>query len=152
MQGQQGQAHWVAKQPGRFCGGTLVQRLFQRLDPGVNLRLLRQDGDAVEVGDCLLELQGPATALVAGERTAYFSSRRSPGVVLRVSARRTPVPSSWATKAAVAVAIPERRMAKFKAVRSPATKAAAGPCSSSRQSPASTASPVSYTHLRAHET
>ena len=52
LQGQQGQAHWVAKQPGRFCGGPLVQRLFQRLDPGVSLRLLRQDGDAVEAGDC----------------------------------------------------------------------------------------------------
>ena len=48
LQGQQGQAHWVAKQPGRFCGGPLVQRLFQRLDPAVSLRLLRQDGDAVE--------------------------------------------------------------------------------------------------------
>ncbi|MCB4408137.1 carboxylating nicotinate-nucleotide diphosphorylase [Synechococcus sp. MU1642] len=70
LQGQQGQAHWVAKHSGRFCGGPLVQRLFQLLDPGVSIRLLRHDGDAVEAGDCLLELQGPATALVAGERTA----------------------------------------------------------------------------------
>ena len=66
LQGQQGQAHWVAKQPGRFCGGPLVQRLFQRLDPGVSLRLLRQDGDAVEAGDCLLELQGPANGFGGG--------------------------------------------------------------------------------------
>ena len=80
LQGQQGQAHWVAKQPGRFCGGPLVQRLFQRLDPGVSLRLLRQDGDAVEVGDCLLELQGPATALVAGERTALNLAMRLSGI------------------------------------------------------------------------
>ena len=80
LQGQQGQAHWVAKQPGRFCGGPLVQRLFQRLDPGVSLRLLRQDGDAVEVGDCLLELQGPAKALVAGERTALNLAMRLSGI------------------------------------------------------------------------
>ena len=80
LQGQQGQAHWVAKQPGRFCGGPLVQRLFQRLDPGVSLRLLRQDGDAVEAGDCLLELQGPATALVAGERTALNLAMRLSGI------------------------------------------------------------------------
>ena len=58
LQGQQGQAYWVAKQPGRFCGGPLVQRLFQRLDPGVSVRLLRQDGDAVEAGESLLELAG----------------------------------------------------------------------------------------------
>jgi nicotinate-nucleotide pyrophosphorylase (carboxylating) len=80
LQGQQGQAHWVAKQPGRFCGGPLVQRLFQRLDPGVSLRLLRQDGDAVEVGDCLLELQGPAKTLVAGERTALNLAMRLSGI------------------------------------------------------------------------
>ena len=80
LQGQQGQAHWVAKQPGRFCGGPLVQRLFRRLDPGVSVRLLRQDGDAVEAGDCLLELQGPATALVAGERTALNLAMRLSGI------------------------------------------------------------------------
>ena len=80
LQGQQGQAHWVAKQPGRFCGGPLVQRLFQRLDPGVSIRLLRHDGDAVEAGDCLLELEGPATALVAGERTALNLAMRLSGI------------------------------------------------------------------------
>ena len=80
LQGQQGQAHWVAKQPGRFCGGPLVQRLFQRLDAAVSVRLLRQDGDPVEAGDCLLELQGPATALVAGERTALNLAMRLSGI------------------------------------------------------------------------
>ena len=86
LQGQQGQAHWVAKQPGRFCGGPLVQRLFQRLDPGVSLRLLRQDGDAVESGDCLLELRGPATALVAGERTALNLAMRLSGIATATAA------------------------------------------------------------------
>ena len=80
LQGQQGQAHWVAKQPGRFCGGPLVQRLFQRLDPEVSVRLLRHDGNAVEAGDCLMELQGPATALVAGERTALNLAMRLSGI------------------------------------------------------------------------
>mgnify|MGYP005714162753 FL=1 len=86
LQGQQGQAHWVAKQPGRFCGGPLVQRLFQRLDPGVSLRLLRQDGDAVEAGNCLLELQGPAAALVAGERTALNLAMRLSGIATATAA------------------------------------------------------------------
>ena len=80
LQGQQGQAHWIAKQPGRFCGGPLVQRLFQRLDPGVSVRLLREDGVAVEAGECLLELAGPATALVAGERTALNLAMRLSGI------------------------------------------------------------------------
>ncbi len=86
LKGQQGQAHWVAKQSGRFCGGPLVQRLFQRLDPGVSVRLLRQDGDAVEAGDCLLELQGPAAALVAGERTALNLAMRLSGIATATAA------------------------------------------------------------------
>ena len=86
LQGQQGQAHWVAKQPGRFCGGPLVQRLFQRLDPGVSVRLLRQDGEVVEAGDCLLELRGAATALVAGERTALNLAMRLSGIATATAA------------------------------------------------------------------
>ncbi|MCB4400441.1 carboxylating nicotinate-nucleotide diphosphorylase [Synechococcus sp. MU1625] len=80
LQGQQGQAHWVAKQVGRFCGGPLVQRLFQRLDPGVSVNLLREEGAAVAEGECLLELHGPATALVAGERTALNLAMRLSGI------------------------------------------------------------------------
>ena len=80
LQGKHGHAHWIAKQPGCFCGGPLVQQLFQRLDPAVSVRLLRDDGAAVEVGDRLLDLEGPATALVAGERTALNLAMRLSGI------------------------------------------------------------------------
>ena len=60
-------------------------------------------------------------------RTAYFSSARAPGVVLRVSVMRSLAPSAAATKAWVRVAMPDSRCRKFSAVRSPASSAAAGP-------------------------
>ncbi len=41
-------------------------------------------------------------------RTAYFSSWRRPGVVLRVSRTAHPVPDKASTQALVAVAIPDR--------------------------------------------
>ena len=53
-------------------------------------------------------------------RTAYFSSARQPGVVLRVSRIAAFVPSTSATNRAVRVAIPLSRWRKFKAVRSQA--------------------------------
>ena len=80
LQGKQGHAHWIAKQSGRFCGGPLVQRLFQRLDPALKLRCLKEDGDAVAVGERLLELEGSASALVAGERTALNLAMRLSGI------------------------------------------------------------------------
>ena len=80
LQRKHGHAHWIAKRPGCFCGGPLVQQLFQRLDPEVSVRLLLDDGAAVEVGDRLLDLEGPATALVAGERTALNLAMRLSGI------------------------------------------------------------------------
>lgn len=70
LAGRRGRAHWLAKAEGVFCGGVLVEPLFQQLDPAVTVRLLVADGEPVRPGQRLLELEGPAAALVAGERTA----------------------------------------------------------------------------------
>ena len=66
-------------------------------------------------------------SIYAALPTAAFSSARSPGVVLRVSRMRTPVPSIAATKRAVSVATPDRWPSRLRAVRSPASRARAGP-------------------------
>ena len=60
LAGCSGRAHWRAKADGVFCGGVLVERLFQLLDPGVVVRLLVRDGVAVAAGQRLLELEGAA--------------------------------------------------------------------------------------------
>ena len=80
LEGRQGAAHWLAKQPGRFCGGPLAMRLFQRLDPAVQVRLLVPEGASVVAGARLIELEGPAAALVAGERTALNLAMRLSGI------------------------------------------------------------------------
>ena len=80
LDGRQGSAHWIAKQPGRFCGGPLAARLFQRLDPALQVRLLVPEGASVVAGDRLIELEGPAHALVAGERTALNLAMRLSGI------------------------------------------------------------------------
>ena len=59
--------------------------------------------------------------------TAAFSSARSPGVVLRVSRIRAPVPSTACTQRAVSVATPDSRWRKFSAVRSAVRIAARRP-------------------------
>ena len=80
LAGCSGRAHWRAKADGVFCGGVLVERLFQLLDPGVVVRLLVRDGVAVAAGQRLLELEGAAEALVAGERTALNLAMRLSGI------------------------------------------------------------------------
>ena len=57
-----------------------MKRLFQRLDPEVSVRLLVEDGAAVASDARLLELEGAAEALVAGERTALNLAMRLSGI------------------------------------------------------------------------
>jgi nicotinate-nucleotide pyrophosphorylase (carboxylating) len=80
LQGGQGQAHWIAKAEGRFCGGVLLEPLLQQLDPEGDVRLLVAEGAPVAPGQRLLELQGSAAALVAVERTALNLAMRLSGI------------------------------------------------------------------------
>ena len=70
--------------------------------------------------------------------TAYFSNRRQPGVVLRVSRICARVPLIASTNCAVKVAMPESRWTKFNATRSALRRARAGPESCIRVPPAAT--------------
>jgi len=86
LAGCSGRAHWRAKADGVFCGGVLVEPLFRLLDPGVNVRLLVADSEPVAAGQRLLELEGPAAALVAGERTALNLAMRLSGIATATAA------------------------------------------------------------------
>jgi nicotinate-nucleotide pyrophosphorylase (carboxylating) len=67
---RRGRAHWVARQEGVLCGAPLVQPLLHLLDPGIVVRWRAEEGEVVAAGQRLVELEGAAAALVAGERTA----------------------------------------------------------------------------------
>lgn len=86
LAGASGQAHWIAKGPGVFCGGVLVEPLFRLLDPALTVRLLVADGEPVQPGQRLLSLEGQAAALVAGERTALNLAMRLSGIATATAA------------------------------------------------------------------
>ena len=84
--GQRARAHWIAKQAGLFCGGVLVEPLFRLLDPQVQVRLLVGEGERVQPGQRLVDLEGTAQALVAGERTALNLAMGLSGVATATAA------------------------------------------------------------------
>ena len=53
-----------------FCGRPWVDEIFARLDPTVTLTWAVADGDAVAADQTLLTLEGPARAILTGERCA----------------------------------------------------------------------------------
>ena len=60
-------ANWISKGDGIFCGGDLIKLIFQKIDPLVDIQLLIEDGQKFKKNQRLLELQGPASSLVAGD-------------------------------------------------------------------------------------
>ncbi len=59
-----------ARQPGVVAGLDLARLAFTLMDPAATLTVERPDGSAVAPGDIVGLVEGPARALLTGERTA----------------------------------------------------------------------------------
>jgi nicotinate-nucleotide pyrophosphorylase (carboxylating) len=70
----------VARRAGVVAGLPLLEPLFERLDPRVDVEPVAVDGDSVAAGADLARLAGPARALLAGERTALNLIGRLSGI------------------------------------------------------------------------
>jgi nicotinate-nucleotide pyrophosphorylase (carboxylating) len=68
--GPVGRGRIVAKAPGRLSGVALGARVFELVDDQISMDIRRGDGEAVEVGDDVLSVEGPAASLLEAERTA----------------------------------------------------------------------------------
>lgn len=60
----------ITREAAVLCGTAWVDEIFRCLDSRVNLSWQAADGDKLEPGECFLVLEGPARALLTGERTA----------------------------------------------------------------------------------
>ena len=75
-------AELLLKEPGVVCGLPVVEAAFRALDPDIAFDALACDGDRIEpVGAFVLaRLEGPARALLTGERTALNLLGRLSGI------------------------------------------------------------------------
>jgi nicotinate-nucleotide pyrophosphorylase (carboxylating) len=75
----QGRARITQKAPGVVFGLDLVQETFRQLDPGVACRRLADEGQWRDGGP-VIDIEGPAAAILTGERTALNFLQRLSGV------------------------------------------------------------------------
>jgi len=75
----------VAKAAGRLAGLGVFARVFELCDPRCRIELMKADGDAVAPGDVVARLEGPARALLEGERTALNFLQHLSGVATRTA-------------------------------------------------------------------
>ena len=71
---------FVPRRQGVICGLPVVMEVLRAIDPGLDLRALASDGEAVKGGQPVLEVRGPARPILAGERTALNFLQRLSGI------------------------------------------------------------------------
>jgi nicotinate-nucleotide pyrophosphorylase (carboxylating) len=67
---RQAQAKVITRDAAVICGTAWVNEVFRQLDAQVKVHWHIQDGQRAEANQLLFELQGPARALLSGERSA----------------------------------------------------------------------------------
>ena len=73
-------ARCVAREAGVFCGAPVVEALFAELEDEVRVSVLASEGSKVAQGDVLLELSGPAAAVLRAERVLLNFLQRLCGI------------------------------------------------------------------------
>lgn len=71
---------FLAKAAGVVCGWPVVEEVFRQLNPEIELKIERPDGDRVNPGDLLAVITGPARDLLSGERVALNFLQHLSGV------------------------------------------------------------------------
>lgn len=77
------EAKFLAKADGVICGMPVAERVFKLIDARTTLEILKNDGQAVQKGEILAILRGPAAAVLKGERTALNLLQRLSGIATR---------------------------------------------------------------------
>src|SRR5690606_17099868 len=77
------QARVITREAAVVCGTAWVDEVFRQLDPRVAVHWRVADGDKVEADQTLFSLEGPARALLSGERSALNFLQTLSGVATR---------------------------------------------------------------------
>lgn len=74
----------VSREHAVLCGTAWFGRCFEKIDPAISITWKAADGDRVIPNQILCEIEGPARALLTGERTALNFLQLLSGVATRV--------------------------------------------------------------------
>lgn len=73
-------AKFVSKAEGVLCGIDVAMRVFSLLDPECRYTVYKKDGDKINKGDVIAVMEGKASMLLQGERTALNLLQHMSGI------------------------------------------------------------------------
>jgi nicotinate-nucleotide pyrophosphorylase (carboxylating) len=85
-QGTKATAKLAARKPGVLAGLACAAEAFRQLDPAVEFRAAKRDGDKLKAGDVVAEIAGDARALLSAERVALNFATHLSGVATLTAA------------------------------------------------------------------
>ncbi|MCX8124663.1 MAG: carboxylating nicotinate-nucleotide diphosphorylase [Spirochaetes bacterium] len=78
-------ARIYSKSDGIFCGGFLIEFIYQTLDPSVSVTLYRSEGAHITQDDVVADIEGNVRTLLSGERTVLNFLQRTCGIATQTS-------------------------------------------------------------------
>lgn len=111
-----GAARVIAREDAILCGTAWCDEVFRQIDAGVAVNWLARDGDRLAPGQAVCVLQGPARALLSGERSALNFLQTLSGTATLASAYVAVVAGTGATILDTRKTLPGLRLAQKYAV------------------------------------
>ena len=107
----------IAKEDGVISGTGMFISTFTEVDLSVKVRVLKEDGSKVFKGDIAIELVGPKTSILRGERTALNFLQRLSGIATLTKKYADLIKGSGITLLDTRKTTPGMRYAEKKAVK-----------------------------------
>lgn len=76
---------YKAKESGVLCGVGVAKRVFELIDPSIEFKAFKKDGDRIEKGEIIAEVHGKATGVLTGERVGLNLMQRMSGIATRTA-------------------------------------------------------------------
>ncbi len=77
---ENGNAYWIAKEEGIFCGVEIIKEIFRKIDLKISPKFNISDGGKFVKDQKLLEIYGPSKSLLASERISLNIAMHLSGI------------------------------------------------------------------------
>ncbi|WP_026956077.1 carboxylating nicotinate-nucleotide diphosphorylase [Algoriphagus vanfongensis] len=79
-EGKVGRARLLIKGDGILAGVEMAEKIFKRYDPGLQVEILKSDGEQVKFGDIGLIVSGSSASILSAERLVLNCMQRMSGI------------------------------------------------------------------------
>jgi nicotinate-nucleotide pyrophosphorylase (carboxylating) len=80
-----GKAKLLVKENGIIAGIDVAKRIFEIVDPALELEFFKKDGDKIEIGDIVFQVSGSSQSILTSERLVLNCMQRMSGIATQTA-------------------------------------------------------------------